>query len=194
MNTTGNNNITVGCGAGSQATTGNNNIYIGNIGVAEESNTIRIGDPAVHDKALITGIPAGGLSAILFDYNNGTIMVGVGGAISFNQAPLIVGTAISKTNDTTFTVNTDGVYGVNCTLRTALVALLGSVRVQVNGSDVGLTAPSVSRVPLSDQVTFPANAGDTLQLVVRAWRLRLLLGTTRLSTSIKFSNALLASK
>jgi len=32
-------------------------------------------------------------------------VVGVGGAVSFNQAPLIVGTAISKTNDTTFTVS-----------------------------------------------------------------------------------------
>jgi hypothetical protein len=78
-----------------------------------ESNTIRIGDPAIHHKALIAGIPAGGLAAILFDYNNGTIMVGVGGAVSVNQAPLVVGTAISKTNDTTFTVNTDGVYRVS---------------------------------------------------------------------------------
>ena len=73
-----------------------------------ESNTIRIGDPAIHHKVLIAEIPA-----ILFDYNNGTIMVGVGGAVSVNQAPLVVGTAISKTNDTTFSVNTDGVYRVS---------------------------------------------------------------------------------
>src|SRR5581483_3970964 len=45
-NTTGQNNIAVGCSAGSEAT-GDNNIYIGNAGVAGESNTIRIGDPAV---------------------------------------------------------------------------------------------------------------------------------------------------
>ena len=105
MNTTGSDNIAVGCGAGSQATTGNNNIYIGNIGVAGESNTIRIGDPAIHTKAFVAGIPAGGLAAILFDYNSGTIVVGVGGAVPFNQAPLIVDTAISKNNDTTFTVH-----------------------------------------------------------------------------------------
>jgi hypothetical protein len=124
----------VGCGAGSEATTGNNDIYVGNIGVAGESNTIRIGDPAIHHTAFVAGIPAGGLAAILFDYDSGTIVVGVGGAVPFSQAPLIVGTAISKTNDTTFTVNADVVYRVSYTLRTALLSLLGSVRVQVNGS------------------------------------------------------------
>jgi hypothetical protein len=140
MNSTGDNNIAVGCEAGREATTGSNNIYIGNIGVAGESDTIRIGDPAIHHTALIAGIPAGGLAAILFDYNNGTIVIGVGGPVSFNQVPLIVGTAISKTNDTTFTVNANGVYRVSYTLRTALLSLLGSVRVQVNGSGVGPTA------------------------------------------------------
>jgi len=128
-----------------EATTGNNDIYIGNIGVAGQSNTIRIGDPAIHHTAFIAGIPAGGLAAILFDYNSGTIVVGVGGAVPFNQAPLIVGTAISKTNDTTFTVNADGVYWVSYTLR-------------------------------SDQVTIPANAGDTLQLVVSGVALTLAAG------------------
>ena len=177
MNTTGDDNIAVGCGAGSEATTGNNNIYIGNPGVAGESDTIRIGDPAIHHKAYIAGIPAGGLAAILFDYNSGTIVIGVGGAVSFNQAPLIAGTAISKTNDTTFTVNADGVYRVSYTLRTALLSLLGSVQVHVNGGGVGPTAGLVvAGVPLSDQVTFPANAGDTLQLVVSGVALTLAAG------------------
>ena len=176
LNTTGDENIAVGCGAGSEATTGSNNIYIGNPGVAGESNTIRIGDPSIHLKAYVAGIPAGGLAAILFDYNNGTISIGVGGAVPFNQAPLIVGTAISKTDNTTFTVNADGVYRVSYTLRTALVSLLGSVQVQVNGSGVGPTAGlAIAGVPLSDQVTFEANAGDTLQLVVSG--LALSLGT-----------------
>ena len=177
MNTTGDNNIAVGCEAGSEATTGSNNIYIGNVGVAGESDTIRIGDPAIHHKALIAGIPAGGLAAILFDYNNGTIVVGVGGAVSFNQTPLVVGTAITKTNDTTFTVHANGVYRVSYTLRTALLSLLGSVRVEVNGSGVGPTAGLVlAGVPLSDQVTFPANDGDTLQLVVSGVALTLAAG------------------
>ncbi|HTH18824.1 MAG TPA: hypothetical protein VL912_01995 [Candidatus Udaeobacter sp.] len=177
MNTTGDENIAVGCNAGSEATTGSNNIYIGNVGVAGESNTIRIGDPAIHTKAYIGGIPAGGLAAILFDYNNGTVVIGVGGAVAFNQAPLIVGTAISKTNDTTFTANADGVYRVTYTLRTALLSLLGGVRVQVNGVGVGPTAGLVvAGVPLTDQVTFQANAGDTIQLVVSGVALTLAAG------------------
>ena len=177
MNTTGSDNIAVGCGAGSQATTGNNNIYIGNIGVAGESNTIRIGDPAIQTKAFIAGIPAGGLAAILFDYNNGTIVIGVGGAVAFNQPPLIAGTAITKTDDTTFTVHADGIYRASYTLRTALLSLLGSVRVQVNGVGVGPTATLIlPGGPLSDQVTFQANAGDTVQLVVSGVALTLATG------------------
>lgn len=63
------------------------------------------------------------------------------------------------------------------TLRTALVSLLGSVRVQVNGSGAGPTAGLVlAGLPLSDQVTFPANAGDTLQLVVSGVTLTLAAG------------------
>ena len=42
-NTTGNNNIAVGFSAGDNLTTGDNNIEIGAEGVADESNTIRIG-------------------------------------------------------------------------------------------------------------------------------------------------------
>jgi BclA C-terminal domain len=175
-NRTGANNIAIGCSAGSAAT-GNDNIYIGNIGVPGESNTIRIGDPAIHQNVFLGGIPAGGLAAILFDYNTGTITIGVGGAVPFNQAPLIVGTAISKTNNTTFTLNADGVYRVTYTLRTALVSLLGSVRVQVNGIGVGPTASLiVAGAPLSDQVTFAASAGDTVQLVVGGLALTLAAG------------------
>ena len=83
-------------------------------------------------------------------------MGGIGGAVAFNQAPLIVGTAISKTNDTTFTVNANSVYRVSYTLRTALLSLLGSVRV-LNGVGVGSTAGLVlAGVPLTDQVTVAA--------------------------------------
>jgi hypothetical protein len=112
----------------------------------------------------------------LFDYNSGTIVVGVGGAVPFNQAPLIVGTAISKNNNTTFMVNANGTYRITYTLRTALVSLLANVQVRVNGVGVGPTAALVlAGTSVSDQVTFPANAGDTLQLVVGG--LALTLGT-----------------
>ncbi|HEX3599348.1 MAG TPA: hypothetical protein VHU84_04360, partial [Lacipirellulaceae bacterium] len=119
---------------------------------------------------------AGGLAAVLFDYNSGTIVIGVGGAVPFSQAPLIVGTAISKTNSTTFTVNANGTYRITYTLRTALVSLLANVQVRVNGVGVGPTAALVvAGTSVSDQVTFSANAADTLQLVVGG--LALTLGT-----------------
>jgi hypothetical protein len=165
--TTGDNNIAIGCDAGSTITTGSNNIYIASSGVDDESNTIRIGDPAIITDAFIAGIPAGGLAAILFDYNSGAVTIGVGGAVPFSLAPLIVGTAISKTNNTTFTLNKAGVYRVTYTLRTAAVSLLANVQVHVNGAGVGPTASLVvAGTSLSDQVTFVANAGDTVQLVV----------------------------
>jgi hypothetical protein len=41
---------------------------------------------------------------------NGGITIDVGTAVPFNQAPLIVGTAISKNNNTTVVVNANGVY------------------------------------------------------------------------------------
>jgi hypothetical protein len=119
---------------------------------------------------------AGGLAAVLFDYNSGTVVIGVGGAVPFSQAPLIVGTAISKTYSTTFTVNANGTYRINYTLRTALVSLLANVQVRVNGVGVGPTAALVvAGTSVSDEVTFPANAADTLQLVVGG--LALTLGT-----------------
>jgi BclA C-terminal domain len=177
QNTTGNDNIALGYLSGSELIAGDNNIYIGNVGVANESNTIRIGDPAIHQNVIIGGIPAGGLAAILFDYNSGGITIGVGGPVPFNQTALQVGSAITKTDNETFTLNQDGVYRVTYTLRTALVSLLAQTQVQVNGIGVGPTAALVAGgVPLNDQVTFPANAGDTVQVVVGGFALTLAAG------------------
>jgi len=55
-NTTGNNNIAVGFTASYNLTTGNNNIEIGNVGVATDTNTIRIGTKGTQTRALIAGI------------------------------------------------------------------------------------------------------------------------------------------
>ncbi len=54
-NSAGGGNIAIGYYAGSALTTGNNNIAIGNIGVAGESNTIRIGDLAIHTGIFLAG-------------------------------------------------------------------------------------------------------------------------------------------
>ena len=55
-NTTGSSNIAVGSSAGFSLTTGSNNIEIGNVGVAGESNTIRIGTSATQTSTFVAGI------------------------------------------------------------------------------------------------------------------------------------------
>jgi hypothetical protein len=55
-NTTGINNIAVGFLAGSNLTTGSDNIDIGSLGLAGESNLIRIGTKGIHKGAVIAGI------------------------------------------------------------------------------------------------------------------------------------------
>jgi hypothetical protein len=55
-NTTGKNNIALGAAAGVNLTTGDNNIDIGNLGVAGESNKIRIGTVGTQNKTFIAGI------------------------------------------------------------------------------------------------------------------------------------------
>jgi hypothetical protein len=54
--TGGTGNIALGYNAGSNLTSGSNNIYLGSLGVATESTTIRIGESGVHDRAFIRGI------------------------------------------------------------------------------------------------------------------------------------------
>lgn len=56
LRSTGNNNIGVGAGAGTFLMTGDRNIYIGNMGVATEDNTVRIGDGTIHTATFIAGI------------------------------------------------------------------------------------------------------------------------------------------
>jgi Chaperone of endosialidase len=53
---TGSGNIALGAEAGSNLTFGDNNIYLGSLGVATESNTIRIGTSGVQTSAFIRGI------------------------------------------------------------------------------------------------------------------------------------------
>jgi hypothetical protein len=68
-NTTGGANIALGGLAGSSLTTGSNNIDIGNVGVAAESNTIRIGKVGTQQATFIAGINgklvAGGIGVMV---------------------------------------------------------------------------------------------------------------------------------
>src|SRR5262249_55974063 len=76
-NTAGNGNIALGANAGINLTTGSNNIDIGSGGVAGESNTIRIGDPAIHAGIFLAGItamsPAPPNQAVLLDPATGQL-------------------------------------------------------------------------------------------------------------------------
>jgi trimeric autotransporter adhesin len=67
--TTGGSNIALGFQAGVNLTTGSNNIDIGNVGVAAEANTIRIGKPGTQTATFIAGISgktaAGGIPVIV---------------------------------------------------------------------------------------------------------------------------------
>jgi trimeric autotransporter adhesin len=76
-NSAGSGNVAIGYQAGSALTTGNNNIDIGSFGVAGESNTIRIGDPAIHAAMFLAGItaksPAPPNQAVLVDPATGQL-------------------------------------------------------------------------------------------------------------------------
>src|SRR5438876_821555 len=76
-NSSGSGNIAIGYYAGSAVTAGSNDVLIGNIGVAGESNTIRIGDPAIHAGIFLAGItamdPAPPNQAVLVDPDTGQL-------------------------------------------------------------------------------------------------------------------------
>jgi hypothetical protein len=77
-NTIGSSNIALGNHAGKDLTTGGNNIDIGNIGIARESNTIRIGTTGTQTNAYMAGIsgatvPTGVAVVIDADGHLGTI-------------------------------------------------------------------------------------------------------------------------
>jgi trimeric autotransporter adhesin len=55
-NTTGSSNIALGVSAGANLTTGDNNIDVGNAGVADEANTIRVGTVGTQTATFIAGI------------------------------------------------------------------------------------------------------------------------------------------
>src|SRR5262249_5478418 len=76
-NTMGSGNIAIGEQAGINLTTGDDNIDIGNGGVAGESSTIRIGDPAIHESVFLAGIspvtPQAQMQAVLVDPGSGQL-------------------------------------------------------------------------------------------------------------------------
>jgi hypothetical protein len=68
-NTTGSDNIALGVGAGENLTIGDNNIDIGNLGVAAEANTIRIGTVGTQIKTFIAGIGGAAVMGVAVKVN-----------------------------------------------------------------------------------------------------------------------------
>ncbi len=79
---TGSSNIAIGSAAGLNLNAGeSNDIYVGNKGVAGESNTIRIGDPTVQNVTFLVGnvgvdVPAGSVPAFPLDVHGNTSITG----------------------------------------------------------------------------------------------------------------------
>jgi hypothetical protein len=69
FNTTGSSNIALGFLAGSELTSGDNNIDIGNLGVADESNTIRIGTQGTQTATYIAGVSGGAVAGAAVKVN-----------------------------------------------------------------------------------------------------------------------------
>lgn len=95
---TGFNNIGIGNGAGFNLAGGGNNIDIGNAGSGAESNTIRIGDPALQTAAFVAGIRNGvgnGSGVAVYVDNTGQLSPTVSSA-RFKQDIRDMGDASSK--------------------------------------------------------------------------------------------------
>src|SRR5438552_1338202 len=105
-NSAGSGNIAIGYYAGSALTAGSNDVLIGNIGVAGESNTIRIGDPAIHAGIFLSGItamnPAAPNQAVLVNPDTGQLGsadISSFGVVSTDPGNTAVGDQALQNND-----------------------------------------------------------------------------------------------
>jgi hypothetical protein len=109
-NTSGDNNIAIGASAGMNLTTGSNNIDIGNMGIAGEGNTIRIGTTATQKAMFIAGIyntPVTG-SAVVINSNGQLGTVASSARFKTAIAPMGSNTAkLAQLRPVTFRLKTD---------------------------------------------------------------------------------------
>jgi hypothetical protein len=153
LNTTGASNIAIGNDAGSLLTTGSNNITIGHVGVAAESNTIRIGTSQT--TTYIAGIITG----------NGSGLTGITGsnlaANSIGSSQLASGLTLAGTTTGTFSGNLTGnVTGNTTTATTAgsATSFTGPLAGDVTGTQ-GATAIAASTVTGKVLTGFSSAAG-----------------------------------
>lgn len=140
--TTGGGNLAVGYHAGANVT-GGSTITIGTAGVASESNSIRIGDPAVHTATYIAGIngeTVSGGAAVYVD-SNGKLGTGPGNAEFEFLLPAPVGpqpAQLSSTSAQVFTVTLSAT--TNNTTRTSELTLDGNAPV-TSGAGLNVLIP-----------------------------------------------------
>ena len=75
-NTSGASNIALGYLAGTSLTSGSNNMYLGNEGVASESNTIRLGSGLAHSRLFLAGVLGTNIGSGSAMYISGSGQVG----------------------------------------------------------------------------------------------------------------------
>lgn len=130
---------------------------------------------------------ASGLTSLDHLFTTGTgALVALGSPVTFGGAVLVSGTAITKTNTTTFSINETGEYYIHITTQTAGLSL-GGLQVFVNGIGVGVGATLLSLgIPITIQeiINIPT-APSTLQ--VRSIGLAITLGGTVALSIIQLS-------
>jgi hypothetical protein len=148
-NTTGSNNVAIGSNAGANNSTGSFDVYVGNQGPPglNESNTIRIGDPANHTATYIAGINGASTNSGVPVFIDATGKLGTtGGTVNFTQVagtltnPQFTGTytnAITLSNTTnlfdgSFVGNGSGLTGVTSGLSWPIVIKSGDYAVQTS--------------------------------------------------------------
>jgi hypothetical protein len=121
-----------------------------------------------------------GIPAAASAYNDAgllTLVVALNSPVPFGTAGAGFGTAITRTNSTTYTLNSAGVYRVSYVLYTAAASVLGGAQVRVNGSPVGPRTTLVAAgTPLVGDVLVNATAGSTVQIVTQGLGLTLASG------------------
>ncbi|KAB2442363.1 BclA C-terminal domain-containing protein, partial [Bacillus luti] len=130
-----------------------------------------------------TGPSGLGLPAGLYAFNSASVSlsIGINQPVPFNTVGSQFGTAIAQMDPDTFIINETGFYKITVIAYTASVGLLGSLAIQVNGSN--LPGAGTSLISLGAPIVIQAIAHITItpslvEAVVTGIGLSLALGTS----------------
>jgi microcystin-dependent protein len=158
--TTGSYNIGMGYNAGSSLTTGSYNIDIGNVGVAGEGGTIRIGDPVRQTKAFMAGItgvtPAGANPLMVVIDANGQLGTQTPGVALLADNTLLGATSFQSSNSGTDNTAI-GFHSLNTNTTGGANTAIGSQSLLVNTTGYNNTALGMNA--LSANTTGYQNVG-----------------------------------